>query len=166
MAEWIGVGGFAIAGLTLLLTHLERRHARSETYRTVVYQRQLDAITAVAGQMAVVQDEVLAIRSGDKPGPNLWPQLAALRRTISEQEHLLPGRTVGVLMDYMVHTSLFSALGVPRFADNNEQGQSLIDDWIGRHAQVLEQMRRDLGVDPLGEKTRELIGLWSADRPS
>jgi hypothetical protein len=173
VSEWVAVGGLALAALTLLLAHLDRRHARSEALRTAVYERQLDAIGDVAKEMTALEVAVLdfvnAALIGQlkaDPGAEIRAQVDRVHTSMLRNHHVLPQGTLDAIVELTRASGELSRTRIPRVlgTDPKEEAEEHINRWAKVRMRALEQMRHDLGVDPLGERIRELTGAAAADR--
>jgi hypothetical protein len=173
VSEWVAVGGLAVAALTLVLNHLERRHARSEALRTAVYGRQIDAIGDVAKDMTALEvavidfiNKALIGRLEADPGAAIRAQVDRMHTSMLRNHHVLPRGTLDAIVELTRASGELSRTRIPRVlgTDPKDEAEEHINRWARVRMRALEQMRHDLGVDPLGERIRELTGVAAADR--
>lgn len=170
MAEAVAVGGLLVAGLSLIVGYLDRRYTRSEALRTAIYTRQLmaiDQIADVAGRLEramnrLVRSEDVGVR--DDPSIDALSEVMdELRVTLGRNRAALPKRTLAAA-DHLWEQTSHVAIIHPAIVPDDDSRDQAINAWAKAWGHVYEEVRRDLGVDRLGDRIRELTGVTKDDQ--
>lgn len=159
MDEWVGIGGLFLAALTVVLSFLDRRHTRSESLRMSVYERQFDAIADVSKALAALQDSVGTwTNSGSDEARaerhvDAVKAMASLMGTAFRYRAVLPARTLSAIDRLVGRTVLLS------------RSEVSLSDWYRDLNAVYDEARKDMGVDRLSDRIRQLTGV-AADEQS
>jgi hypothetical protein len=178
IGDWVGVGGIAIAALTIWLSFRERR----KTYRERLYDRQLDAAAAVFDAITEYQRTLLMglaneainkvlVSKGQPETSDRWKpadkQLQSVGLAGRRGELYLPERSLAALTAYTTAASKVRGLQYPAIAvapeliaklpgpDTSKEAQSQLD---AAYRALIQALRHDLGVERLSAESLRLFG--------
>jgi hypothetical protein len=172
MEGWIALGGLAVAFAGVITTYLRDRDARSAAYRTRVYDKQYDALGEIfpllvehnraAGLLLWVQTF-----DGDEDAPisaDMWQEIRNaqygptddLRQAWQRATLIIPEGSGAAIEKYLsTYSRLSETASTPRGA---------IASIEAAYETAVQQMRRDLGTDPLTKANLRAMGVLARER--
>jgi hypothetical protein len=153
------LAGFVLAALVVILTAIERGFSRSEALRTTIYQRQLDAVAAVY-DLIVRWFEAIGAWSLADPGSK--EAVEAELQVVGLSQELT---TIAVRYEPVLPRGTLDAIDeVLRRSDSLTEGLEDLDAFWDSITALNQQVRRDLGVDKLSDRIRQVTGVAGEDR--
>lgn len=168
--EWVSVGSLVVAALAVLFGFLDRRQSRSEALRSVMYERQFDAIGAIAEVVGRLEragvkfyiTEDVGIRDQEAQS-GLGDVIFELQKAALHHRPVLPARTMKAL-DRLLLQSQQLLFVDPRIIPGDNTRDLIIQGWSDAVNGLFDEARRDLSVDPLSERIRQLTGAARDER--
>lgn len=175
MANWekiipllIGLGGLLLSALTLTLAHFERKRERTSSYRSALYQRQIDAVVklfetyqAASFAMAGLQT---AIQKQD------WEASKHFAAGFAKQHDIMfeaLGPAMPLLPNEILNPTVAMVQGWEKLIDaaksrNYETAVKALVEVGNSEAKMIIETRRTLGIDALSTETSSLFENRSA----
>lgn len=161
----VGLGGLAVAGLTVWLGHRER----TKELRQRLFDARVQASESIAAAAWKLYDATIddaeTIEYGSGPSTQMWGEgwarsfrgALAFREQVKRFDVLLDANTTEALSKFEAAASRVSGYPYPWGNDADWSNES-VDALRVAYQALIESLRQMLGVDLLGQETLRMLG--------